>query len=49
MNKDKVMAMIRKRSVESGVSVNTLLLTYFFERFLARLSASSYKTEKRAL
>ena len=45
MNKDKVMAMIRKRSVESGVSVNTLLLTYFFERFLARLSASSYKTD----
>ena len=28
MNKDKVMAMIRKRSAESGVSVNTLLLTY---------------------
>lgn len=45
MNKDKVMAMIRKRSVESGVSVNTLLLTYFFERFLARLSASSYETD----
>ena len=30
MNKDKEMAMIRKRSAESGVSVNTLLLTYFF-------------------
>lgn len=45
MNKNKVMAMIRKRSVESGISVNTLLLTYFFERFLARLSESSYKTD----
>lgn len=45
MNKDKVMAMIRKRSIESGVSVNTLLLTYFFERFLVRLSGSAYKTD----
>lgn len=45
MNKDKVMAMIRKRSIESGVSVNTLLLTYFFERFLVRLSGSTYKTD----
>ena len=45
MNKDKVMAMIRKRSVESGVSVNTLLLTYFFERFLVRLSGSTYKSD----
>lgn len=45
MNKDKVMAMIRKRSSESGVSVNTLLLTYFFERFLVRLSGSEYKTD----
>ena len=45
MNKDKVMAMIRKRSAESGVSVNTLLLTYFFERFLVRLSGSTYKTD----
>lgn len=45
MNKDKVMAMIRKRSAESGVSVNTLLLTYFFERFLVRLSRSNYKTD----
>ena len=39
------MAMIRKRSAESGVSVNTLLLTYFFERFLVRLSGSTYKTD----
>lgn len=45
MNKDKVMAMIRKRSTESGVSVNALLLTYFFERFLVRLSESGYKTD----
>lgn len=45
MNKDKVMAMIRKRSVGSGISVNTLLLTYFFERFLVRLSESAYKTD----
>lgn len=45
MNKDKVMAMIRKRSAESGVSVNTLLLTYFFERFLVRLSGSTYKSD----
>ena len=45
MNKDKVMAKVRKRSAESGVSVNTLLLTYFFERFLIRLSGSAYKTD----
>ena len=44
MNKDKVMAMVRKRSNESGVSINMLLLIYFFERFLARLSESQYKT-----
>lgn len=45
MNKDKVMAMIRKCSAESCVSVNTLLLTYFFERFLVRLSGSTYKMD----
>jgi len=45
MNKEKVMAMIRKRSVESGVSVNALLLRYFFERFLTRLAESTYKTD----
>lgn len=45
MNKDKVMAMIRKKSSASGVSVNILLLTYFFECFLLRLSKSSYKTD----
>ena len=45
MNKDKVMAMVRKRSNESGVSINMLLLTYFFERFLVRLSLSQYKTD----
>lgn len=32
MNKDEVMAMIRKRSVESGVSVNTLLLTLLYRQ-----------------
>lgn len=33
MNKDKMMALIRKKSKESGVSINTLLLLYFFEHF----------------
>ena len=45
MNKDSVMAMIRKKSAESGVSINTLLLMYFFERFLIRAASSSYKTD----
>lgn len=44
MNKDKVMAMVRKKSAESGVSINTLLLLFFFERFLSGVSKSGYKT-----
>lgn len=45
MNKDKMMTLIRKRSKESGVSINTLLLLYFFEHFLERIAASKYKTD----
>lgn len=45
MNKDKMMALIRKRSKESGVSINTLLLLYFFEHFLERIAASKYRTD----
>lgn len=45
MNKDKIMALIRKRSKESGVSINTLLLLYFFEHFLERIAASKYRTD----
>lgn len=45
MNKDKVMALIKKKSAESGVSVNTLLLLYFFERFLDGLADSEYRTD----
>ena len=45
MNKDKVMAMIKRKSEESGVSVNTLLLLYFFERFLEGLAESAYMTD----
>lgn len=44
MNKAKAMAMIRKKSEESGVSINTLLLLYFFERFLVGVSKSEYRT-----
>ena len=44
MNKAKVNAMIRKKSEESGVSINTLLLLYFFETFLEGMSESMYKT-----
>lgn len=33
MNKDKVMALVRKQSAERGVSINNLLLIYFFECF----------------
>lgn len=44
MNKAKVNAMIRKKSEESGVSINTLLLLYFFETFLEGMSESKYKT-----
>lgn len=44
MNKAKVNAMIRKKSEESGVSINTLLLLYFFETFLEGMSESRYKT-----
>lgn len=45
MNKDKVMALIKKKSEESGVSVNTLLLLYFFEHFLDGIADSPYKTD----
>lgn len=44
MNKAKVNAMIRKKSEESGVSINTLLLLYFFEIFLEGMAESKYKT-----
>ena len=44
MNKAKVNAMIRKKSEESGVSINNLLLLYFFETFLEGMSESKYKT-----
>lgn len=44
MNKAKVNAMIRKKSEESGVSINTLLLLYFFETFLEGMAESKYKT-----
>ena len=44
MNKAKVNAMIRKQSEESGVSINTLLLLYFFETFLEGMAESKYKT-----
>ena len=44
MNKAKVNAMIRKKSEESGVSINTFLLLYFFETFLEGMSESKYKT-----
>ena len=44
MNKAKVNAMIRKKSEESGVSINTLLLLFFFETFLEGMSESKYKT-----
>ena len=44
MNKAKVNAMIRKKSEESGVSINTLLLLYFFETFLEGMSERKYKT-----
>ena len=33
MNKDKMMALIRKKSGESGVSIHTLLLLYFLNIF----------------
>ena len=45
MNKDKVMSMIKMKSEESGVSVNTLLLLYFFEHFLEGLAESAYRTD----
>lgn len=45
MNKDKVMALIRKKHEETGVSINTLLLLFFFEHFLERVSSSCYKTD----
>lgn len=45
MNKDKVMSMVRRKSEESGVSINTLLLLFFFEKFLERIAKSKYKTE----
>lgn len=44
MNKAKVNAMIRKKSEESGVPINTLLLLYFFETFLEGMSDSKYKS-----
>ena len=44
MNKAKVNATIRKKSEESGVSINTLLLLYFFETFLEGMAESKYKT-----
>ena len=44
MNKAKVNAMIRKKSEERGVSINTLLLLYFFETFLEGMAESKYKT-----
>ena len=44
MNKAKVNAMIRKKSEESGVSINALLLLFFFETFLEGMSESKYKT-----
>lgn len=40
MNKDKMMALIRKKSGESGVSIHTLLLLYFFEHFWERIALS---------
>lgn len=43
MNKAQMMAMIRKKSRESGVSINTLLLLFFFEQFLKRIEKSRYK------
>ena len=45
MNKDKVMALVKKKHEESGVSINTLLLLYFFEHFLDGIADSSYRTD----
>ena len=42
MNKAKMMAMVRKKSKETGISINTILLLFFFERFLNRLAQSKY-------
>lgn len=38
-----MMAMIRKESEISGVSINTLLLLFFFEQFLNRIAKSKFK------
>lgn len=43
MNKDKMMAMIRKTSADSGVGINTLLMIWFFEQLLKRISESRYR------
>jgi predicted nucleotidyltransferase component of viral defense system len=43
VNKAKMMAMVRKKSQESGISINTLLLLFFFEQFLNRIADSEYK------
>lgn len=43
MNKNKLTALIHKVSNQKGVSFNILLQVYFFERFLERLSNSTYK------
>lgn len=45
MNKDKVMALVKKKSKETGAPVNMLLLLYFFEHFLDGLAESTYRTD----
>lgn len=44
MKKDKVMSLLRKKSIENKVSINMLLLLYFFEAFLEGISKSGYKS-----
>lgn len=43
MNKDKMMALIRRTSMDNGVGINSLLMIWFFEQLLKRISESRYR------
>lgn len=45
MNKDKITAMCRKVSNETGLTFNSVMTYYFLESVLRKLSISKYNPE----
>ena len=47
MNKDKITAMCRKVSNETGLTFNSVMTYYFLESVLRKLSISKYNDKPR--